>query len=94
MAHIKPHKRVIIKFNKCRSNVLYIRFLNIISERCSRTRESENCGLSSTDHITSDEIGSIGSARGRGGKAHTVAAGVGLVDTAKRLVLSTLELNP
>ena len=59
------------------------------------SRESENCGLSSTDHITSDEIGSsIGSARGRGGKAHTVAAGVGLVDTAKRLVLSTLELNP
>ena len=60
------------------------------------SRESENCGLSSTDHITSkvnDEIGSIGSARGRGGKAHTVAAGVGLVDTAKRLVLSTLELN-
>lgn len=60
------------------------------------SRESENCGLSSTDHITSkvnDEIGSIGSARGRGGKAHAVAAGVGLVDTAKRLVLSTLELN-
>ena len=48
-------------------------------------------------HITSkvnDEIGSIGSARGRGGKAHAVAAGVGLVDTAKRLVLSTLELDP
>ena len=64
------------------------------------SRESENCGLnrlSSADHITSkvnDEIGSIGSARGRGGKAHAVAAGVGLVDTAKRLVLSTLELNP
>ena len=66
------------------------------------SRESENCGLNrlsstdQTDHITSkvnDEIGSIGSARGRGGKAHAVAAGVGLVDTAKRLVLSTLELN-
>ena len=34
------------------------------------------------------------SARGRGGKAHAVSAGVRLVDTAERLILSTLELDP
>ena len=45
-------------------------------------------------HLTSDKRSDQLSARGRGGKAHAVAAGVRLVDTAERLVLSTLELDP